>query len=379
MNLTATRVPLIQRWRIGLGAIAGFVLLASFLISMPVLVVWSAWVGVAVFVLALLLALVWGALMAMLGGRRLWRHGLRNTVIAFALLTVLLALPVYFLVYKVQADPPLLPTVVLANGERTVVYQGMVHVGMESFYKSVVYDLEAALAEGYTLYYEGVQPSPGEGDEWFSEHLAGGGDLAENYHMLAEACGVKFQNDYFELLAADAGVHPDQHVAADVTSLEMKQEYDRLMASDAEFARVVQAQEEQDFADSAEGGEDGIDLLLAHYQDATDSQKTMLGVLCRGVFALALGDGAEKSSRPLDRVVLDFRNRKLVERILADSSDRIYITYGAAHLPGVVALLQEADAGWHVKSIKWMRGLAAPEKLEGSMVLPGMDFVESNH
>ena len=38
---------------------------------------------------------------------------------------------------KVQADPPLLPQATLTNGQKTVVFQGMIHVGMESFYKSV--------------------------------------------------------------------------------------------------------------------------------------------------------------------------------------------------------------------------------------------------
>ena len=86
---------------------------------------------------------------------------------------------------KVQADPPLLPQATLTNGQKTVVFQGMIHVGMEGFYKSVVYDLEEALNEGYRLYYEGVQPSPGEGDAWFDEQLAGGSDLADNYKVLA--------------------------------------------------------------------------------------------------------------------------------------------------------------------------------------------------
>lgn len=119
-------------------------------------------------------------------------------------MTIATALPIYYLVYKVQADPPLLPLAILSNGKKIVAFQGMVHVGMERFYKSVVYDLEEALNEGYRLYYEGVQPSPGEGDAWFAQQLADGGDLAENYKALADACGVKFQIDYFGLMDMDA-------------------------------------------------------------------------------------------------------------------------------------------------------------------------------
>lgn len=188
------------------------------------------------------------------------------------------------------------------------------------------------------MYYEGVQPSPGEGDAWFAEQLAGGGDLAENYKALADACGVKFQIDYFGLMERDAQQHPERHVAADVTSLEMKQEYDRLMATDPAFA--------------------------------TDEQKKLIGILCRGAFAIALGDQSEHEPRPLDKVILDFRNRQLAQRIIADDSQRIYITYGAAHLPGVLASLQAADPGWQITTVKWMRGMATPEHLEGA--LPSM-------
>ncbi len=53
-----------------------------------------------------------------------------------------------------------MPLTTLTDGRRTVVFPGMQHVGSDAFYKSVIYDLEKALADGYTLYYEGVKPCP---------------------------------------------------------------------------------------------------------------------------------------------------------------------------------------------------------------------------
>ena len=40
----------------------------------------------------------------------------------------------------------------------------MQHIGSGDFYKSVVFDLEQALADGYTLFYEGVTPMAGRPD-----------------------------------------------------------------------------------------------------------------------------------------------------------------------------------------------------------------------
>ena len=64
------------------------------------------------------------------------------------MMVVLISLPVYYLSFEVNAHPSALPHITLTNGTKTVVFQGMVHVGSEPFYKSVVYDLEKALSEG---------------------------------------------------------------------------------------------------------------------------------------------------------------------------------------------------------------------------------------
>ena len=47
-----------------------------------------------------------------------------------------------------------------------------------------------------------------------------------------------------------------------------------------------------------------------------------------------------------DKLILEFRDENLVKRIIEDPSDKIYITYGAAHLPGVVAKLKNSDPKW---------------------------------
>lgn len=100
-------------------------------------------------------------------------------------------------------------------------------------------------------------------------------------------------------------------------------------------------------------------------------RKGMSGWWCRDFIAIAL-DEDNIRDRDLDKVVLDFRNRKLVERLLADPARKIHITYGAAHLPGVVALLREKDPDWKILSVKWVRGLATPENWEGTLDIPLM-------
>ncbi len=160
---------------------------------------------------------------------------LKHALGGFLLAIGLAALPFYAIATFVIAGPTALPLATLSNGKKTVVFQGMQHIGSEDFYKAVVFDLEKALSEGYTLFYEGVQPVPDRPDlvQWFNETLRGTKkDLSAGYQQLADSCGLTFQLTYFEPLLADKAIHPSRHVTADVTYLDMKTEYDRLMRED---------------------------------------------------------------------------------------------------------------------------------------------------
>lgn len=370
--MTRGTIALSDRIAIGARAILWFLLAVLGLLGLPVALAWPGPLLGGATILALLLAALLTGGWWLLKGRR--RRGARpgrayvRTVIALLLASLaLVGAPVYWFSFEVNARPSALPQVTLSNGRKTVVYQAMVHVGSEAFYKSVVYDLEKALSEGYTLFYEGVQPSPGEGDRWFSEYLAGGGDLSANYRMLGSVCELQFQLDYFGLLAPDMKAHPERHVAADVTTLDMKREFERLAQADPAFAARVKKRDAVP-NDPKAASPDPLDVFMGKAAAATPEQRNILGILCRGVVNLALADSP--GSGALEPVVLDFRNRNLAGLIARHPAEKIYITYGAAHLPGVIALLRAQDPAWRVVSTKWQRAVGTPEHLSGTLALP---------
>jgi len=365
----AATIPFFQHAGIVTRSIAWFVLVVLFLCGLPVVLVWPGSFFAGLLVAALVLALpvlgLWWLVCRRNPRFKLLPQYLKISFATLMLMVVLISLPVYYLSFEVNAHPSALPQVTLTNGTKTVVFQGMVHVGSEPFYKSVVYDLEKALSEGYTLFYEGVQPSPGEGDDWFRDNLASGGDLSDNYKMLSSVCGLQFQLDYFGLLAKDMKVHPDRHVTADVTTLDMKREYDRLVKTNPAFAAAVKKKPAAK-ADSAKSDDAGpLEFLIAYAKDGSAEQKNILGILCRGVINATLS--ATDSDRALNPVILDFRNRNLAQQIISHPGEKIYITYGAAHLPGVLELLKSKDPQWRVVSTKWMRAIGTPEHLTGTM------------
>lgn len=355
-----------DRFKLRLSAVIWFILGFGFLLSAPVLFDVSPLVVLGVALVALLLALPGAWLIRRIFTGQRAEARLVSYLKAFAsllfALSIVLAAPIYYLALRTQLQPMVVPQATLSNGTKTVVFQGMVHVGSEGFYKSVVYDLEKALSDGYVLYYEGVQNDPA-GDAWFSKTFASGGDLNTSYEQFGEACGLNFQLDYFGLLAEDMKARPDRHVKADVSSADMMHEYDRLMASDPAFAAAINAKAPAQADDS--GRSNRISTLFDWLQSATPGQRNLIGTACRGWMNMMLAQ--PEQADPINAVVLDFRNRKLSERIVADTHQDIYITYGAGHLPGLLADLKAADPAWEIKSLKWLRAIDTPENLDGEI------------
>jgi len=288
---------------------------------------------------------------------------------AFALAGALLSLglsslPVWYLAFWVQSGPTAVPLATLSNGQKTVVFQGMQHVGSEDFYKSVVFDLEQALADGYTLFYEGVTPVDGRPDlsDWFNQTLVGSKhDLSAGYQQMAEQCGLSFQLNYFDPIKADMAIHPSRHVTADANYLQMKTEYDRLLREEPGFAAAMAARAAKAEAPQS-GGADPFTLFLGIVEGATPAQKRLAGIVCRGVMGMAVSGALGENTDPTQRVILDFRNRTLARFVDESTADKIYITYGAAHFPGFLAELQKRDPKFVVRSVKGVRPMTLPDE-----------------
>lgn len=288
---------------------------------------------------------------------------------AFALAGVLGAiglasLPLYYLAFWVQTGPTAVPLATLSNGQKTVVFQGMQHVASEDFYKSVVFDLEQALADGYTLFYEGVTPVEGRPDltEWFNQTLRGDKqDLSASYKKMAEECGLSFQLNYFDPIKADMAIHPSRHITADANYLEMKTEYDRLLREETAFATAMAAKAAKAKQAMSESGDPSA-LFLGFMTKATPEQKKLAGIVCRGVLGMAVSGALGEENDPSNRVIVDFRNKTLARFVAESKADKIYITYGAAHFPGFFAELQKLDPKFAIRSVKGVRPMTLPDE-----------------
>lgn len=357
-------------WRIRLQAIAVFVLLAAFVLGLPVLLGWGSGLLALVVLVAAVLAVgstwVIRRLCAGARARPFARAWLRNLLGWTLILGVVVSAPFYYLMIVTETRPATVPQVSLTNGAKRVVFQGMQHIGSEHFYQAVIYDVEKALSEGYVSWYEGVQTPTPESKAFFeklSHELVGGSDLSGTYKSIGEVCGMKFQLDYFGLLEADKAEHPKRHLVADVDALELKAEYERLMREDAVFAKA----HAKDFQPKPATDDNAFMLKAVEWlRNGSAAQKTLGGVACRGLFSLNQPTGDSPPGH-MEPVILDFRNRALAQRIMQSPDNKIFITYGSAHLPGLVAELRKRDPKWSVGSVKWLRTIEAPAHIEGQL------------
>ncbi|MCZ8376934.1 MAG: hypothetical protein O9342_16290 [Beijerinckiaceae bacterium] len=348
-------------------------LLIAALLGLPVVSVLPGWMIAAILVAGLVLGLIPFTLWWLIR-RNSPTYGARRSFLAFGLAGMLAAtglagFPIYYLAYWVDSGPSHLPLATLSNGKKTVVFQGMQHVGSEDFYKSVVFDLEKALADGYTLFYEGVQPVPDRPDltDWFNKTLRGTDkDLSAGYRQLADACSMTFQLTYFEPLLADKAINPKRHVTADVTYLDMKNEYDRLLKDDPAFVEALRNANARRSAAQEEN--DPFMAALSYVGQATPEQKALIGIACRGIMSKVMG--GEGASDPAEKIILDFRNRELARFVDQSEATKIYITYGGKHFRGFVADLKRRDPAWEVQSISWGRAMSNPR----TPAPPGWDW-----
>lgn len=357
-------------WLVGLKAIAVFVL--AILAGIGLLALTSAVGSFGILILVIVLALLIGALWAWFFGlfRRnkpdappFWKSWLRaSTVWALALLA-LVSIPFLGAITFNAARPLALPRVELTDGRKEVVFQGMIHVGSEPFYQGVVFEVEKAADLGYTLLFEGVQPGTDENLERMNEILGTNGlNLNQIYDSFAQACGLRFQNEYFAVFVNDMKENPEQFVNADVSVDDMMAEWDRLLQEHPEWGlqqEPVRPEEEVD---------DRMSGFLGQLDNLTPGQQELVALACRTMMNLSFGNQGEQ--KPFnEHVVLNFRNEHLADAILEQAGNRIFVTYGAAHFPGVYSLLREADPNWKIIDVQWRQGIENRSRLEGNLTL----------
>lgn len=273
--------------------------------------------------------------------RKQWKRFMRSFLRGWAWLIGVLWLTPWILFGILDLSnrfiPATLPRITLSNGEKTVVFQSMIHIASPQFYTDVRNDMKKLQKEDYVFFYEGVKAGTPESMEKLSQFM-GTTVSPEMYDILAEIAGLTFQGDemYRDIL-------PSTNV--DLTTDE-----------------IVKLAETKVTALPADNQADFIKILREYYPAFTPIQKDITLVISHGIINMLLRTYTDpalitgmKDAIPVFDVILDERNKHIVDTILTSPNQHIYIHYGALHYPGIIGLLREKDPRWKEVSRKEFR------------------------
>lgn len=321
----------------------GSIFLISFIANLWLSWSLGSWVGMGVFLalipISIMVTIGWGVALGLVGmifGRHddktRWQRFIRNFLQGWAWLVCLTWLIPWILVGFIQftnnTAPATLPKITISNGEKTVIFQSMMHIGSARFYDEVQRDIENLKGREFVFFYEWVESGTPESIAELSQ-LTGINISQEMYSLFAEMSWLTLQDP-----ERYKGIIPSTNV--DIST-------DEIIA----FAREANIESPEPLEN------DILTKIAEKYPELNDFQKRTLQILSRGFLNILLRTYTNpaleqnlKTQLPIFDIILDKRNSILAEAIEESPVPNIYIQYGALHFAGVLEILKKKDPRW---------------------------------
>jgi hypothetical protein len=221
-----------------------------------------------------------------------------------------------------------LSRVVLTKGNQEAILQGMRHAGPRPAYEKLQRDLDRAAADGYVIFYEGMDAevdepprTPNEAkirkffDLVFSLDMSSPGDLG-------------YTSQLYDIN------YPEDAINADMTNGEFMRRLDERGFTCDLLLSAVETVNKQN-----------VQRKVRAYLEEADRESVNLND-SRSLIGKAV---TWLMFRKVDAVALDERNALVVAMIRERANGRnVYVHYGNQHLKGMVALMKRD--GWKVKT-----------------------------
>lgn len=279
---------------------------------------------------------------------RLWKYIRRKTALSFfeyilyflnksALSLTIIALIVgSFLYYHNSIAPASMPSYTITNGEKTIIFQTMIHIATPEFYEKVEQNIYDAKSEGYVYFYEGVGPWSPESNQKFNQAIGVDFD-AELYDSFSKLYWVvaQDQNDFL-------GIYNNLDFNVDMNLDEIIAIYESKKTSSQTRATPVSTT-------------DLTTDIVSTIERLNDRQLSILIYINQAILnAFTKHDGLRNTiisamwSQDIFWVILDDRDQLLAESIASSPYDKIFITYGLLHFKWVFEQLKDNDPRWEI-------------------------------
>jgi hypothetical protein len=245
-------------------------------------------------------------------------------------------------------------TYTLTNGQKTVVFQSMIHIGLRSFYKEVGAEMTDYRNKGYRIFFEGIGStgfkSLRKGDIGYEAAVT----KYNSYYDVKKKILEKMESEsiYKNSKYTYQGIELSHYIAYD-------DEYADLSYS-ALFDLAEKQVKENNISQQALDSYKDMDLS---YSSSTDRllNNERLYIYMENVRGYPLFSFFDKYLTPvvnklsadynlMTNVTINARDQNLVKHILDEPENLIYLTYGDAHFKGFLEGLQKNDPNWQIVS-----------------------------
>lgn len=287
--------------------------------------------------------------------------------------TISLLIGIFLFFITFSAIPMPAPQITFSNGEKTIVFQGMIHIGKGDFYKKVNSDANNFRDLGYTIVHEGVGlVIDNDSDLSCTEE-----DFTSlNGYLTQPSClgGIKSNDKVFELSSDDFRSHVLNYLASYHSNSDIPGFTDEEVRfiSEIVFSADVKSYNALNpsfltlrLINLVSFGS----TISSHYIPYTpynsdsdlDSSRV---VIMRGLIEKIKNTEISKDDKQLDfltllalslpmNVIVDHRNKILSDGLQKTNGDS-YVMYGMSHIPGVYAELKKSDPRWKIEKTRFL-------------------------
>ncbi len=256
--------------------------------------------------------------------------------VIFISLGILASFWYYQLIYK----PLTIEQVTISNWDKTVVFQKMIHIAKPDYYKSIVQEIKRYKQNGYVYFFEWVK-------EWTEENM-------DNFN---NALWIEFDADLYDNLSKLYGLIPqDNSIFLDIINGE---DYNIDMNIDEIIAEYKNLKKQNNITKQYTPPININAEIINTLAELNNRQLEVLQFMNLTFLTTLTKNEAFLQSiqnnfwnELLFEVILEGRNKVIVDGIIESENKNIFATYWALHFKWVLSLLQEQDSNWKIVSEK---------------------------
>lgn len=249
-----------------------------------------------------------------------------------------------FSYYKNELSPAKMPTFIISNWEKEVIFQTMSHIWSTQFYNKIKENLIIAKKEWYVYYYEWVK-------DW----------TKENKEKFNKAMWIKFDPNLYKNFSKLYWVtHQDNSIYYNlVNNLDFN--------VDLTIDQIIEYYEELDnkiIKKSFLQNEEVIDAnaeIIKTLASLNDKELKILRYINKGLLNFIIESDTTKnlvldnfSNKKLFKIILDKRNDVISDKIINSEYKKIYITYWLLHFEWVLTNLEKNDKNWKITKTDYL-------------------------